>query len=367
MLPNYISQLTDNGIGLDLEGYKANAIQYYLDERDSYLEELSELLGTDVDLKDKLHVVQTFQSNGIILESMTQEYLKKRQNERKEIFLLYKAKEYNQKLSTYSVDKLTAHMDSCGRIHAEWYEATETTGRLTCRAPALQGFPSRCRQFFKPDEGYCFVTVDYSTIEMRVLARLSGDKQLIKELQKGGDIHRDTASAIFKKPPEAVTPEERQMAKSVGFMITYGGSAPGLAQKLRNDGVNCTFAEAQNFIHSFYQKHPEVAYYHYQLKSGLVVPTTLMGRTFEGIRGSKALNYPVQASAAEGFKLTLSQIVEQMPSEYRLVMAIHDSISLEVPAAAKQEAENFLKLSAESIMGQFLSPVPVFVEVKYSI
>jgi DNA polymerase I-like protein with 3'-5' exonuclease and polymerase domains len=298
---------------------------------------------------------------------MTQSYLKEKGKYSKEIHLLYRAKDYSQKLHTYGVEKLQEHMDSSGRVHATWYVAEETTGRLTCRAPAFQAMPSLCRQFFQPAQGYCYVTIDYSTIEMRVLAYLSKDANLISELQEGCDVHSHTASAIFKKPAEDVTKEERQIGKSVGFMITYGGTAQGLSKKLTERGVNCSVQDAQLMIGSYKMRHPSVAYYHYALLNGIIKPTTIMGHEFEGLTGSKALNYPVQASAAEGFKLTLEEVVNRKPPEYKLVMAIHDSITLEVPVAEKEAAEIFLKTTAEAVMGNFLDPVPVFVEVKNNI
>lgn len=364
---NYIQELTDNGIGLDVDGYKNTALKYLAVERNTALNELSERMDFKISLDDPASIVRRFQERGITLELMTQEYLKKRQDDCRDIYLLYRAKDYSQKLHTYGLDKLAEHMDNAGRIHATWYIAKATTGRLICKAPALQGMPSYCRQFFKPADGCCFVTIDYSTIEMRVLAFLAKDTKLLSELQKGCDIHRLTASAIFKKPPDEINEEERKVGKTVGFMITYGGSAIGLSKKLSSMGIDCTVTEAQKMINAFNLSHISVAYYHYDLKHGIIKPTTIMGRVFEGLSGSKALNYPVQASAAEGFKLTLAEVMRRKPPAYKLVMAIHDSITLEVPVAEKEAAESFLKSTAETVMGNFLSPVPVFVEVKNNI
>lgn len=367
ILPNYIRELKSNGIGLDVDGYSNVALKYLEEKRNNYLRELSALVGVELTFDNCLQIVRAFLNRGIRLERMNQEYLKEHQDDCREIFLLYKAKEYEQKLHAYSLDKLVEHMGSDGRIRADWYIANNTTGRLICRAPALQGMPSYCRQFFKPDNGCCFVTIDFSTIEMRVLARISGDERLIRELQEGCDIHRQTASVVFGKSLEEVNNEERQVGKAVGFMVVYGGSAVGLSKKLSNLGVECSVEDAQIMISSFYQKHLDVAYYHHDLRKGIIKPTTINGQVFEGLTGSKALNYPVQASAAEGFKLTLTEIVKRKPEQYKLVMAIHDSITLEVPAEEKVTAESFLKSTAEEVMGSFLSPVPVFAEIKLSI
>lgn len=363
---SYIEELTTNGIGIDFEGYTTTALKYLADERDRYLRELSAFLGEDITLENPKHIVQCFLQHGVRLEKMTLSYLKEHRSN-KAVCLLYQAKDNAQKLHTYSVEKLLEHKGSDGRIHATWYVAEGTTGRLICKAPALQGMPSFCRQFFKPDEGCCFVTIDYSTIEMRVLACLANDSTLISELQAGCDVHTHTACAIFKKQPADITKEERQIAKSVGFMITYGGTSWGLSKKLADIGLNYSVHDAQRMIDSFKLQHPSVAEYHQALLTGKIVPTTILGHKFEGISGSKALNYPVQASAAEGFKLALEEVVRTKPTNYRLVMAIHDSITLEVPVAQKEAAEKFLKITAEAVMGCFLSPVPVFAEIKKNI
>lgn len=359
-------ELKSTGVKFDLSNYEALEITKMKSELDDYLSVLSEKLGQTLYLDNLILIYQLLSDNGIFVPDLSQEYLKKHQYDCEELYLLYKAKDIQQKLRTYSVDKLKSCMDENGRIHGEWYRANATTGRLICRNPALQGLPSSIRkEYMIPEKGNVFVTADYSTVEMRVLAKLANDENLIKNLGTGCDIHSKTASVIYDKPMKDVTHEERQVAKGVNFMIAYGGTSLGLSRKLTIEtGNEVSESQAKKMIDNFYSEFSDVYYYHYQLLHKKILPTTLKGRVYENLSGSKALNYPVQASAAEGFIDTLDEIIRTKPDEYRLVMCIHDSVTLEVPESDATNSTNFLKSTAERVMGDFIYPVPVFAEIK---
>lgn len=365
-IQNVIKQLTDNGVMFDIKKYEEIEIVRMKSELDSYLSALSDKLGQTLYLENLILIYQLLKDKGILVRDLSQEYLKKHQYDCEELYLLYKAKDIQQKLRTYSVDKLQSHMDENGRIHSDWYRANTTTGRLVCRNPALQGLPSSVRkEYMIPEKGNVFVTADYSTVEMRVLAKLANDKNLIENLGVGCDIHSKTASVIYDKAMADVTHEERQTAKSVNFMIAYGGTPMGLSRKLTVEtGKEFSEMQAKKMIDNFYSEFPDVYYYHYQLLNKNILPTTLKGRIYENVSGSKALNYPVQASAAEGFIDTLDEIIRAKPDKYRLVMCIHDSVTLEVPESDTTYATKFLKSTAERVMGDFIYPVPVFAEIK---
>lgn len=365
-IENVIKQLTDNGVMFDIKKYEEIEIVRMKSELDSYLSVLSDKLGQPLNLDNLIFIHKLLTKKGVLVSDLSQEYLKKHQYDCEELYLLYKAKDIQQKLRTYSVEKLKSRMDDNGRIHGEWYRANATTGRLICRNPALQGLPSSVRkEYMIPEEGNVFITADYSTVEMRVLAKLANDKNLINNLCAGCDIHSKTASVIYNKPMLDVTHEERQTAKGVNFMIAYGGTPVGLSRKMTIEtGYEVSKSQAKKMINNFYSEFPDVYYYHYQLLHKKILPTTLKGRVYENVSGSKALNYPVQASAAEGFIDTLDEIIRTKPDKYRLVMCIHDSVTLEVPESDTTNATSFLKSTAERVMGDFIYPVPVFAEIK---
>lgn len=365
-IENVIKELTDNGVMFDIKKYETIEIMRMKSELDDYLSVLSDKLGQTLYLDNLILIYQLLSDNGIFVRDLSQEYLKKHQYDCEELYLLYRAKDIQQKLRTYSVEKLQSRMDENSRIHGDWYRANATTGRLICRNPALQGLPSSVRkEYMIPEKGNVFITADYSTVEMRVLAKLANDKNLINNLCAGCDIHSKTTSVIYNKPMLDVTHEERQAAKGVNFMIAYGGTPIGLSRKLTIEtGNEVSESQAKKMIDNFYSEFPDVYYYHYQLLHKKILPTTLKGRVYENVSGSKALNYPVQASAAEGFIDTLDEIIGTKPDNYRLVMAIHDSVTLEVPESDTTNATNFLKSTAERVMGDFIYPVPVFAEIK---
>ena len=120
-------------------------------------------------------------------------------------------------------------------------------------------------------------------------------------------------------------------------------------------------------IYQFFDSYPFVYLYQHRLTTKKIPAQTICGRRFSDLSVSKTLNYPVQASAAEGFLMALNAVIENKDSNYKLVMAIHDSISLEVPETERETAAKFLKQTAETVMGEFLSPVPVFAEIKTGI
>ena len=140
--------------------------------------------------------------------------------------------------STY-VDGLIPFIDETGRIHSKFHQTVTQTGRISSTDPNLQNIPTRMelgkklRKVFKPKEGCIFVDADYSQIELRVLAHISQDKNMIEAFNNNEDIHLSTASKVLNKPLEAVTKEERSSAKAVNFGIVYGISEFGLGEQLR--------------------------------------------------------------------------------------------------------------------------------------
>ncbi len=333
--------------------------------QEKLVEDLSQKLNYRIDINSNRDIYNAFQNINQNLH-LDSKWLKHHKDDSVELSLLFKAKDINTKLSMYSIEKLKEKADSNNRIHADFYISNNKTGRLVCKSPALQGLPSDIRKnYIVAEDGCCLITGDYSTMELRVLAKLSQDHFLSRDLIAGKDIHTRTASALFSKPEYEITKQERDVAKSVNFMIIYGGSSTGLSKKLSTElNQNFTIDMAKDLINNFYYLYTDVYIYHYKLENGIVLPSTLGGHTFTNICGAKVKNYPVQASAAECFLKVLKTIVETKPKDYKLVMCIHDSISLEVPAEKSAEASMFLQTTMERVMGELLYPIPTPVEIK---
>ena len=160
--------------------------------------------------------------------------------------------------STYATG-LAAYISGDGRIHGTFNQTITATGRISSTEPNLQHIPirtemgSRIRGVFVPEEGHVFVDADYSQIELRVLASLSGDENLIGAYSHAVDIHAVTASQVFHVPLEEVTPQLRRNAKAVNFGVVYGISAFGLSE-----GLSITRAEAKDYINNYFRTYPKV-------------------------------------------------------------------------------------------------------------
>ena len=253
--------------------------------------------------------------------------------------------------STYT-DKLPKMINPVtGRVHTDYAQAAVITGRLASSEPNLQNIPvrteegRRIRMAFVPSDGGVIVSADYSQIELRVMAHLSGDVNLQKSFQQGEDIHRATAGEVFGVTPEAVNAEQRRAAKAINFGLIYGMSAFGLAANL---GI--TRDAAQTYIDRYFARYPGVADYMSRIKkeaSAKGYVETVFGRRLwlpeinaKGPRRAgaerAAINAPMQGTSADLIKMAMVAVQTWLEKEKltsRLVMQVHDELVLDVPAS----------------------------------
>jgi DNA polymerase-1 len=264
-----------------------------------------------------------------------------------------------------------------GRLHTRFNQTATATGRLSSSDPNLQNIPvrtplgQRIRRAFIAEEGWLLVALDYSQIELRVLAHLSGDEHLIRVFQEGRDIHTETASWMFGVPREAVDPLMRRAAKTINFGVLYGMSAHRLSQELA-----IPYEEAQAFIERYFQSFPKVrAWIEKTLEEGRRrgYVETLFGRRryvpdlearVKSVREAAermAFNMPVQGTAADLMKLAMVKLfprLEEMGA--RMLLQVHDELVLEAP---KERAEAVARLAKEVMEGVYPLAVPLEVEV----
>ena len=254
--------------------------------------------------------------------------------------------------STYT-DKLPRMVNAAtGRVHTNYAQATAVTGRLASNDPNLQNIPvrtiegRRIREAFIAPAGCVIVSADYSQIELRIMAHISRDENLLRAFAAGEDVHRATAAEIFNRNLHEVTPEERRYAKVINFGLIYGMSAFGVAQALGLER-----ATAQAYIDSYFTRYPGVARYMQQTREqarerGYV--ETVFGRRLwlAEIRAANsgrrqgaeraAINAPMQGTAADLIKLSMIAVQNWLDREQlsaKLVMQVHDELVLEVPQA----------------------------------
>ncbi len=269
--------------------------------------------------------------------------------------------------STYT-DKLpTMIAADTGRVHTSYHQAVAATGRLSSTDPNLQNIPVRSeqgrkiRQAFIAPHGYKLVAADYSQIELRIMAHLSGDKGLLDAFAQGRDIHRATAAEVFDTAEDEVTDNQRRAAKAINFGLIYGMSAFGLAKQI---GVGR--GEAQEYVNLYFQRYPGVRDYmdntREQAKENGFVETIFGRRLYLPEIRSKnaprrqhaertAINAPMQGSAADIIKRAMIQVYQWLPEsgcDARMLMQVHDELILEVKEDQAEKFATELKAQMET-------------------
>ena len=266
------------------------------------------------------------------------------------------------KLKSTYVDGLLPLIGADGRVRPHFMQTVAATGRLSCTEPNLQNIPIRddygrlIRKAFIADDGKLFTGSDYSQIELRILAALSGDESLIADFRAGKDIHRATASRVFDIPEEEVTALDRTRAKAVNFGVVYGMSGFGLGESL-----NITRSDAQKYINEYFAKHAAVKeYLDRQIEAGeetreirtyfnrvRKLPEFASRKFMERELAKRlAMNTPIQGTAADIIKMAMNSVSAELRKrglESRLILQIHDELIVEGPASESDEVIEVLE------------------------
>ncbi len=283
------------------------------------------------------------------------------------------------KLNSTYAQGLLGCIKEDGRIHTTFQQTVTATGRLSSTEPNLQNIPVRLelgrliRKVFVPKDGYVFMDADYSQIELRVLAHLSQDENLIQAYNQEEDIHRMTASQVFHVPLEEVTPQLRRNAKAVNFGIVYGISSFGLSQDL-----SITRKEAAVYMDKYFATYPKVKEFMDNMvakakEDGLV--TTMFGRKrpIPEIKSSNfmqrsfgeriAMNSPVQGAAADIIKIAMVRVAKRLEEEQlksRLLLQVHDELLIETAIEEEAQVAGILE---EEMKGAAKLAVPLEIDM----
>lgn len=284
------------------------------------------------------------------------------------------------KLYNTYVKGLEAAVSPDGRMHTTFKQTETRTGRISSAEPNIQNIPVRTeigrnfRRFFVAGEGRMLADADYSQIELRVLAHLSGDKAMIKTFCDGGDIHTETAASVLNVPPELITPEQRRSAKAVNFGIVYGIGAFSLAKD-----INVSVPEAKRYIDDYLTHYSGVKAYMDKVtasaeKDGWAV--TMFGRkrfipeilstnkTVKALGKRIAMNTPIQGTAADIIKIAMIRVYRRLKGELpeaKLILQVHDELIVEAPEAQADKAAQIL---TEEMQGAVKLAVPLTADAK---
>ncbi len=310
--------------------------------------------------------------------STSADVLEKLKSEHEVVAKILEYRQLTKLKSTYA-DGLANYIEADGRIHGTFNQTITATGRISSTEPNLQNIPIRMelgrkiRKVFIPEDGYVFLDADYSQIELRVLADMSGDEKLIEAYKSGQDIHRLTASQVFHTPFDEVTSLQRSNAKAVNFGIVYGISSFSLGQDL-----NISRNEAEEYITKYFETYPNVKHF----LDGIVeqgrregVVTTQFGRIrpVPDLHNSNfmkrsaeeriAMNSPIQGTAADIIKIAMIRVNEALKErnmKSRLLLQIHDELLVE---AYEPEVEEVKKIMREQMQNAADMKVPLVADV----
>jgi DNA polymerase I len=285
------------------------------------------------------------------------------------------------KLQSTYIDALPNQVDSkTGRVHTDYMQTVAATGRLSSNNPNLQNIPIRTERgrlirkaFIARDENYTLLSADYSQIELRIIAALSGEDNMIKAFQNHEDIHKSTAAKVFNVPLDEVTKEQRSNAKTVNFGIIYGVSAFGLSNQ-----TDLSRSESADLIDAYYKTYPKLKSYmsnqvDFARENGFV--ETVLGRrrylkdinsanaVVRGAAERNAVNAPIQGSAADIIKIAMINIHKKLTSENwksKMLLQVHDELVFDVHNSELEKIQPMIKYEMEHA---FKLDVPLEVEM----
>lgn len=334
--------------------------------------QVGEVLFGEMHLSDKAKKTKSgqYQTSEAVLESL------KTKHPIVEKILAHRA--LKKLISTYLETLPKLVNPHTGRIHTSFNQAVTATGRLSSSNPNLQNIPVRgedgreIRKAFIPEEGCTFFSADYSQIELRLMAHLSGDKNMIEAFRHGADVHAATAAKIFKKPLADITKDERRKAKTANFGIIYGISAFGLAERMEVSRTEArelidnyfeTFPGVRNYMTQSVDRARDMGYIETQFGRRRYLPDINSHNSIvRGYAERNAVNAPIQGTAADIIKIAMIRIDERLRREQlkaKMILQVHDELNFSVPL---NELERVQKIVIEEMEGAYPMSVPLVAD-----
>lgn len=380
-------RMEQNGVKIDT-GSLARTSATFTEEMSKIEQTIYRLAGTSFNISsprqvgevlfDRLKIVEKAKRTKSGQYVTSEEVLQSLKGKHEIISHILDYRGYKKLLSTY-IDSLPSLINKqTGHIHTSFNQAVTVTGRLSSSNPNLQNIPIRdangkeVRKAFIPDDGCEFFSADYSQIELRIMAHLSGDENLIEAFRSGLDIHAATASKVFKKPIDNITADERRKAKTANFGIIYGITVFGLAERMQ-----VSRSEAKELIDEYFQTYTKVK--EYMDKSIATArekgyTETLFGRRcyLPDINSSNsvvrsyaernAINAPIQGTAADIIKVAMVRIDQRMQREQlrsKMILQVHDELNFSV---VPEEKEQLQRLVVEEMQNAITLKVPLIAD-----
>lgn len=382
-----LAYMERNGVRIDTEALKETSRHFTLRMK-QIEEEVYQLAGTEFNIAspkqvgevlfDRLKIVEKAKKTKTGQYVTSEEVLESLRGKHEVVGKILEHRGLKKLLGTY-IDALPQLINpETGRIHTSFNQTVTATGRLSSSNPNLQNIPIRnedgkeIRKAFIPDDGCIFFSADYSQIELRIMAHLSGDPHMIEAFQKGQDIHAATASKIYKVPLEEVTREQRSKAKTANFGIIYGISVFGLAERLNVDRK-----EAKELIDGYFENYPHVKEYMNEsiriARERGYIETIFKRKRYlpdinsrnavvRGYAERNAINAPIQGSAADIIKVAMVRIYQRFLKEgiqSKMILQVHDELNFSV---LPEEQEKVKQIVIEEMESAYKMKAPLLAD-----
>ena len=379
-----LAYIERNGVRVDTEALKQTS-EHFTARMNQIEEEVHQLAGTDFNIAspkqvgevlfDKLRIVEKAKKTKTGQYVTSEEVLESLRGKHEIVGKILEHRGLKKLLGTY-IDALPLLINKeTGKIHTSFNQTVTATGRLSSSNPNLQNIPIRnedgkeIRKAFIPDDGCEFFSADYSQIELRIMAHLSGDANMIEAFKEGDDIHAATAAKVYKISIDKVTREQRSKAKTANFGIIYGISVFGLAERMNVDRK-----EAKELIDGYFETYPQIKEYmdksiDLARRQGYI--ETIFGRkrylpdinsrnsVVRGYAERNAINAPIQGSAADIIKAAMVRIYQRFQSENiksKMILQVHDELNFSV---LPEEKEKVQKIVIEEMENAYHMQVPL--------
>jgi DNA polymerase-1 len=378
-----VAEMEWNGMAINQENLQAWAqtlrdqkaqlepeIQALLQQADVIQPSLLRDSPSAINLESSKQLLPALQHLGIPVTNTRKETLIPLQEQYPVVAKLLEYRRTTKALSTYAEGYEKLIHPATGRLHPHINQCGAVTGRFSCTSPNLQNVPRdpRIKGCFEPAPGNVLIKADYSQIELRIAAEVSGEPRMKEAYRRGQDLHALTASLLLHKSTDQVTKDERRLAKVVNFGLIYGMQAQGFQVYAKTQyDVPLTFSQAQKHRDQFFKAYPALIDWHDRVKAEQANSCRTLGgrlRQWEGEAPfTEIINAPVQGTSADITKLAIAQLPENLQGTgAKLLMQVHDEIVLEVPAAQADRAGKILVQTMVEAGQQFLKEVPIEVE-----
>jgi DNA polymerase-1 len=388
-----VARMELNGIKLDLEQWLdlsdrlreqqqqlQQSIDLQLNSSNQFQQlSLAKELNPSINLRSPTQIIRALDNIGISVKSTSASELVFLAPKYPIIEQLLEYRSIATRVSTFS-DGLPNYIHPVtGRIHGNWFQLGARSGRFSCSQPNLTNIPRdvETRSCFVASPGNVLIKADYSQIELRLIAKVSGDRRMCRAYQQGRDLHRLTAAHIFNTEIDVVTEEQRRLGKIVNFGLIYGmGAKKFCITTARDYGIYLKTEEAKLFRDRFFQLYQGITDYHIKVRKQWQKEVRV-SRTLDGRRRlwskqnpptlNEMLNYPIQGTNATILKRAIASVdrlSQREQLDINLIAVVHDEILLECPKYQAKRAANLLKRCMLDAARPELDPIPVIVELK---